>query len=268
MGVNFLQELLDEPDKVRGYSVINTARSALSAMIVLPNGGKFGDHPYVKEFMKGVFNLNPPKPRYTEIWDAGVVLDFLRTWGPASRISFKKLTLKVLMLIMLVTGQRPQIVRSLNVDKMVVKEDSYVFTIDNLQLKQGRPGYKPERLRLKAYTEKRICIHRYLTEYLKRTIDMRGDVKALFVTLKKPHKAVTRDTVSRWIKVVLGLAGIDTEIFKPSSTRAASVSKAKACGATVGEILKAGGWSRETTFTKWYKKPIMKQRRTLGEVFI
>lgn len=267
-GINFLQDLLDRPDKNRGYSVINTARSALSAMVILPTRGKFGEHPYVTEFMKGVYNLYPPKPRYTDIWDPEIVLEFLRNWRPAKKISLKMLSLKVVMLILLITGQRPQIISKLNVENMEISEDCYLFTVENHDLKQGRPGYKPERICLKAFEDKSLCVHRYLTEYLKRTLDKRGKVKELFITLNKPHKQITRDTTSRWIRTVLNGAGINTQQFKPGSTRAASTSKARECGANMDEILKAGGWSRETTFAKWYNKPINTRRRTLGEIIL
>lgn len=145
-GINFLQGLLDQPDKKMSYSVVNTARSALSAIIKLPEGGKFGEHSYVRSFMRGVFNINPPKPRYSEIWDAEEVLNLLRTWVPVRKISMKHLTLKLVMLILLVTGQRPQIIQNLNVDNMEIHEKYYMFTLSNSQVKQGRPGYKPERV--------------------------------------------------------------------------------------------------------------------------
>ena len=56
-----------------GYSAINTARSALSTVIVMPDGSKFGEHPVVCRFLKGVFELRPSLPKYTEIWDVAKV---------------------------------------------------------------------------------------------------------------------------------------------------------------------------------------------------
>ena len=101
-----------------------------------------------------------------------------------------------------------------------------------------------------------------------RTLELRGKVKEVFVTLKKPHHKASRDTVARWIRTVLKVAGIDVNKFKPGSTRAAAVSKAKACGGQVDEILQAAGWSRESTFAKWYNKPLIQTKRTLGEIIL
>ena len=38
----------------------------------------------------------------------------------------------------------------------------------------------------------------------------------------RPHKSVTSKTLSRWVREVLGAAGIDTSQWDPHSTRAAS----------------------------------------------
>ena len=59
--LTFLQELKDSGV---GYSVLNTARSALYCVLDLPFGVTFGSHPDVSKFMKGVFNEKKPLRRY------------------------------------------------------------------------------------------------------------------------------------------------------------------------------------------------------------
>jgi hypothetical protein len=49
---------------------------------------------------------------------------------------------------------------------------------------------------------------------------------------------------------------MDTAKFKPHSTRAAAVSKAQHT-ITTDNILKHIGWSRESTFTTFYSKPMV-----------
>ena len=68
--LNFLQSLFEEPNVSRRYSAINTARSALSSIIILTNNAKFGDHPLAKQFMRGIYNQKPTIPRYTFTCDA------------------------------------------------------------------------------------------------------------------------------------------------------------------------------------------------------
>ena len=48
----------------------------------------------------------------------------------------------------------------------------------------------------------------------------------LFLSYDRPHKPVSRDTISRWTKETLRRCGIDTKVFTAHSTRSASVFKA------------------------------------------
>ena len=54
---------------------------------------------------------------------------------------------------------------------------------------------------------------------------------------------------------MLGLAGINTELFSAHSTRCASTSKATASVST-DVILATAGWTEESTFRKFYNKPV------------
>ncbi|KAK4015146.1 hypothetical protein OUZ56_030134 [Daphnia magna] len=54
--------------------------------------------------------------------------------------------------------------------------------------------------------------------------------------------------MSVWIRSCLKAAGVDTAMFKAPSTRGAATSKALATGLSLDSILKAGQWSRESTF--------------------
>ena len=87
------------------YSAINTARSALSSYITLENGTCVGKNPLVSQLMKGIFQEKPPRPKYTEIWDVSIVLLYLQSLSAVDRLSLKELTLKLLVLILLVSGQ-------------------------------------------------------------------------------------------------------------------------------------------------------------------
>ena len=72
-GLNFLQYLFNLSVS---YSSINTARSALSFILPRNDCGSFGQHFLIKRFIKGVYNLRTPAPKYSYIWDVSVVLEF------------------------------------------------------------------------------------------------------------------------------------------------------------------------------------------------
>ena len=60
----------------------------------MPDGSEFGEHPVVCRFLKGIFELRPSLPKYTEIWDVAKVLEYLKTLSPAKELSLKMLTKK------------------------------------------------------------------------------------------------------------------------------------------------------------------------------
>ena len=58
------------------------------------------------------------------------------------------------------------------------------------------------------------------------------------------------------MKTVLASAGVDTDQFKAHSTRSAAVSAATSAGVSLKDIMTMADWSRETTFTHFYYKPV------------
>ena len=155
-----------------------------------------------------------------------------------------KLTKKILTLILLTTGQRGQIISALNVEQMQINSDNFVFMINNENLKQGKPGYKPELLKLISYPDNRLCGVNYLKEYLPQPWISDRTRKNLLYRKNKPDTAVKRDLISRWLEDILMEAGVDKTVFKAGSTRAATTSKASAAGVRLDELLRTGGWAR------------------------
>ena len=62
--------------------------------------------------------------------------------------------------------------------------------------------------------------------------------------------------ISRWMKQVLTEAGIPTHSFKAHSVRATSSSATKTKGVSMVDIMQTAGWSRASTFEKFYYKPV------------
>ena len=96
----------------------------------------------------------------------------------------------------------------LDTSAMRVFNEQYVFHLHG-QFKQARVGNDTLTITLHAYKDDiRLCIVNTLSVYLRRTEQLRNSSK-LFISTVKPHNAVSKDTISRWIKVTLGLAWID-----------------------------------------------------------
>ena len=67
----------------------------------------------------GVFESRPVMPRYTAVWNENQVLDYFKTLYPVNELSLKSLTLRLTMLLALVTAQRGQSLLFLDVDSMM-----------------------------------------------------------------------------------------------------------------------------------------------------
>lgn len=246
----FLMEL---HNKGLSYSTINTARSALSTTVDIPN---FGSNPVVSRFMKGVFEIRKPTPKYTTVWDVSVVLRYLSGLYPNETLSLKKLSQKLLMLLLLVSSQRGQTMHLLDTSCMIIDRDKYVFRI-NEHLKTSKPGNSNASVFVYAYLpDPKLCPLSCLKEYINQTVKLRGNTTKLFITYGKPHRAVSRDTISRWTKNVLNESGIDTSIYSAHSTRAASTSKANLRQVPIDVIMNNAGWKSAETFRRFYNKPI------------
>lgn len=222
-------------DKGLKYSTLNTAKSAISAVILPTNNHTIGTHPLVSRFMRGIYKSNPPTPRYHTTWKVQTVLTYLSSQDSVEKLDLKSLTLKLLMLIALVSDQRGQSVHMLDTACMKVTESSYEFSLPE-HVKQSRPSFKMPSVILKAYPETK-----------------------LFISFVKPHKRVSRDTISRWIRTTMERAGIDISMFKPHSTRMAATSKAKGASVPIQEILRTAGWSSSGTFDRFYDKPLTEE---------
>ena len=68
--------------------------------------------------MRGIFLLDPPRPRYAAIWDIRIVLNYLKSLSPVNKLDLKQLTLKLTMLISLVTAQLAQTLHLLKLSNM------------------------------------------------------------------------------------------------------------------------------------------------------
>ena len=123
-GVNFLGELYDEGI---GYSGLNTAGSAFSAIMTLSNKISSGNHPSVRRFMKGVYETRQSLPKHQGIWDVRTILDFLQTLAPVEGLTLKNLTMKLTMLLALASAQRCQTLKALSIDYLKLGDKEGIF---------------------------------------------------------------------------------------------------------------------------------------------
>ncbi|CAG9136633.1 unnamed protein product [Plutella xylostella] len=127
---------------------------------------------------------------------------------------------------------------------------SYINTKDNVEADEESRKVNPD-------------VEWSLTTTIKDYIEVTKDLRQtsnnnLLLTFKRPHKAATAQSISRWIKQVLSESGVDVSVYSGHSTRHASTSAASSSGLSVEAIRKAAGWTKNSeTFAKFYHRQVL-----------
>lgn len=232
----------------KSYSVINTNKSVLLQTLKLLGNSWCENSVYISRFMKGLYNSNPPAPRYVHSWDVSVVIQYLRTLFPLESLDLKMLTLKLVALISLTVAPRAQTLIALNLDDMIILNEKIIFSVTKL-LKTSKPG-KSFQVHIYHFEKEELCAMHTLLFYIDKTRHLRKSRQLLISYVS--FDSVSTKTVARWLKEVLWNSGIDTSVFKAHSFRGAAASAAFSRGCSLNEIMKTGDWSSVRNFTKYY----------------
>ena len=143
-------------------------------------------------------------------------------------LEFKELVKKTAMLFIILGAHRKQALFTLSVDNIVFKENK-VILLPNKTMKHTKANRCLEPLIYHHYpdNEKQYivkCSQSYIG--IRNMLVMR-DIRDLIISYGKPHKPVSSEIISIWIKDELSKAGVDTSVFKAHSCRSASSSKAR-----------------------------------------
>ena len=214
----------------------------------------------VARCFKSFYRIRPQFPRYLVTWDVGKVLRFLALWHPPEDLTLKQLTLKTVTLIALTASDRAQTIHSMDIDHIHFGPKGLECHIPAI-LKHSRRG-KPARTVLCVEwdaPELDVCeyVHTYLRKVFKfryREVRRKRDKPTQLFLSHRTGKPVERATISRWIREVLFLSGIDITTFGAGSTRSASASAAARCGASPQQIMKQGDWSNLGTYQRFYDR--------------
>ena len=163
-----------------GYSDINSHCSALSSILQVPGVERIGEHDLVSHFMKGVFNLRPPQPRYSKMWDINKVLLYLKGLGRNEDLTLQQLTLKTAMLLSILAGRRLHTLHKLQTSNTDISDvGGKVICHFTGLTKCSKPSRPNKPIVFREYTESKLlcsvdCIKEYLhfranhtTQYLR-----------------------------------------------------------------------------------------------------
>ena len=140
--VHFLNDLFQ---RGKSYSALNTARSTLSCFLTNNAGTTIGNSPSVKRFLKGVFELKPPFPRYKFVWDVSIVLSFLGNFFPHEDLPLNVLSYKCAMLLALASMQRVQTLHVIDINDIVFTNEFVTIPLYKFCLLYTSPSPRDKR---------------------------------------------------------------------------------------------------------------------------
>ena len=219
----------------------------------------------LNRFMKGVFNAKPALPRYHTTWDPERVLRLFQKWEDNPNLNFRELTIKTACLLTLLSGRRGQTIVSIKVENIVVLGSEMRISLDEI-LKTSRRDFQEPEIVLRAYPDKKLCIIDAVQAYIRRTAQIRGEERQLFISHGWPFGKITRDTLGRYIRETLSRAGVETK-YKAHSLRSAASSAASRT-LSLATIMASIGWRRESTFATYYNKPIDRNTGDVAEAIL
>ena len=217
------------------------------------------DKECIKQFLRGVFNTNPPVRQcpWLVTWNVDVVLDYLSGAGDNDAIPLNNLAGKACMLIMLSTMCRMGDAFQLDTREMAWTEEyisfrlshqTKTFTDNNCDF--GAMGLQT--LVLRKFHDPKLCPMQAVLDYTHRTEGVRSGITKLFLVVGPHVKAASSQSVTRWTKQILINAGLGQ--FTVHSSHSASASCALLLGLPIDSIINQAGWKSQFTFVKNYMK--------------
>ena len=180
--------------------------------------------------------------------------------------NLKYITWKTVFLIAITTFRRCSDLQSLRIgDGSINVQEKGVTFIRHGLAKQDRAGHANSKVFVPTFPDNRLLDpKRALYEYLKRTDKLRGTDSdkecKLFLSINKPNKPVSCQTISTWIVKTIKMAykqqKREISNVKGHSTRCIGPSWALFKGASMKNVLDSADWSKSTTFTKFYLKNV------------
>ena len=184
----------------KSYSTINLHRSILSTTLPSIDGSPIGQHPLIIKLLKGCYNRNPPRPRYDSTWNPIRVLQFMSTLGSNEFLPLPTLSGKLVTLLALATLLRVSELVSVTFASVIPAENTVKFSLSKPR-KAQRSG-PLQTVTLAAFPDSNTCPVEALRSYVNRTNINRPPIQEgmLFISLAAPFRAVTGNTIGRWIK--------------------------------------------------------------------
>lgn len=233
-------------------------KSALVKYLKDNYGGFYEDENLIKRFLRGAQHLCRRPTSKEFVWDAHQVVDYVARQEIPTTI--REAAKDAITLLALTTGARADDLHKLGADVRVVGNSLMIPFLESPKTRKKNGDLRTD-ITVKLFPgKKRICPGEAVRRYLEISA-MEDRSPFLFVSATDGHR-VAIATMRKWLSEVLTAAEIQGP---PGSTRSASSSAAWADGKSFDQIAAMTGWLRESTFTKHYRKRIVRLGENLLE---
>ncbi len=241
--LTFIQDYVDDR---KAASTIRSVYAALLFHFRLRGCDSVLRNPIVLMFVKGAQRLAPAPRQKTAIWNPEIPLSFLSSCPRPSE--FRPAAREALLLLLLATGIRVDCASKMAA-KVTMREN---FCQIPFLLPRKTGHSEPQRIRRYPNNE-RVCPVKAVEHFLSLAREVRkNDDQFLFISSKGSRAHI--DTLRHWVIELLSETGIQTSA---GSCRSASASAALANDEPIDSILKSAGWTRESTFRRYYHREVL-----------
>ena len=192
------------------------------------------------------------------------ITNMFMKWGDNKDLSIKHLRLKAITLLALSLMLRPSDVapKGTIFDQVSETEESFIFSKDMIQFSVA--GMHVTFLGIKNDTDRsgfKVFLPRMnddildpvktLEDYITATDNVRID-NAVFISLRKPHKALSAPSIAKILEDALASAGLLNKGFSAKSFRPTGATKAIESGVEPDIVQKLGRWKCSEVFKNHY----------------
>ena len=261
-------------EKGLSVSAVKGYRSALNSVFAL-RGMDLADSPEISMLMRAFAKSARPSELRPPAWDVTLVLQSLTQapYEPLSEVDECFVAQKTLFLLALASSKRIGELHGLSYrvsHSRGYSEMSFVFVPEFVAKTQDPSHYDP---RFEGFTIPSLprestarnggllCPVRAVRLYLRRTAVYRPQCNRLFVSTGLNKKEVSKGTISFWLRRVISRAYQLSGRAQPPSVRARETrgiapSLLYKSKFALDQVLRAGTWKRNTTFTRHYLRDI------------
>ena len=248
---------------LRGY------RSALSAVFRfhLPS---LSSDPVLRDLLRSFRLSSAERVMRPPAWDLSKVLQYLVTsaFEPLSHTSFRALTLKTLFLLALATAKRVGELQALSSLVTFVGADACLSYIPQFVAKsESLTRSIPRSFLVKSLadfaagldTDLLLCPVRALRLYLPRARSLSPGRHRLFVSPRRPSRAMSKNAVSFFLREVISAAGEarpHVGSLRAHDVRSVSTSVAFHRNWSVSSVLESATWVSSSVFSSFYLRDI------------